>query len=111
MVDRFIPFFLVLLAASLPVSIAATHIFLGTLLLLGIYQLRVVRIPRVRTPMDQSIGIFLLLVLMAALVGYSPTKSLVSLVSFWHIVLYLMVPQWVRKRPLAHRLIAVLLDY
>jgi putative inorganic carbon (HCO3(-)) transporter len=98
-------FFLYLLAASLPVSIAATHIALGGLFLFGIYQYGVKREHLIRTPLDTPVLIYLFIVLTSALFGVNPGRSLISMASLWHIALCLIVVNMVSTPNLARRLI------
>ncbi len=98
-------FFLYLLAASLPVSIAATHIALGGLFLFGIYQYGVKREHLIRTPLDTPVLIYLFIVLTSALFGVNPGRSLISMASLWHIALCLIVVNRVSTPNLARRLI------
>ena len=108
MTDRAILFFLFLLAASLPVSVAAAHFCLGALLLLWGYQWAINRKAIIRTPLDGPIAVYLSGVLAAALVGVSPTRSLLGLAALWHILLYTVAVHQVLTRSLAQRLMGVL---
>lgn len=108
MTDRAILFFLFLLAASLPLSVAAAHFCLGALLLLWGYQWAIKRKAIIRTPLDGPIAVYLSGVLAAALVGVSPTRSLLSLAALWHIGLYTIVVNQVLTRSLTQRLMQVL---
>lgn len=62
----------------------------------------------IRTPLDGPIAVYLSGVLAAALVGVSPTRSLLSLAALWHIGLYTIVVNQVLTRSLAQRLMLVL---
>ena len=108
MTERAILFFLFLLVASLPVSVAAAHLGLVALLLLWGYQWAMKRGAFIRTPLDGPIAIYLSAVLAAALVGVSPTRSLLGLVALWHILLYTVAVHQVLTRSLAQRLMLVL---
>ncbi|MBI3812512.1 MAG: O-antigen ligase family protein [Nitrospirae bacterium] len=98
-------FFLYLLAVSLPVSIASTHIALGGLFLFGIYQYGVKWGHLIRTSFDGPVLIYLSAVLTSALFGVNPGRSLISMAQFWHIALYLIVVNTVSTPSLARRLI------
>jgi len=98
-------FFLYLLIASLPVSIASTHIALGGLVLFGIYLYGVKRVHLITTPLDRPVLIYFCVVLVSALFGVNLRRSLVSMAELWHIALFLIVVNMVPTPNLARRLI------
>jgi O-antigen ligase len=98
-------FFLYLLVVSLPLSIASTHIALGCLLLIGIYQYGVKRDHLITTPLGGPVLIYLCAVLISSLFGVNSRRSLISMAGLWHIALYLIVVNMVPTPKLARRLI------
>jgi hypothetical protein len=103
-----IELFLYAEAASLPLSIAATHICLGVLILLWGYQYGIKGISPVHTFLDRPILIFLAVVLAAALVGVSPGRSFLKFFGLWHIALIYILASWASDPVRMRRLIWVL---
>ena len=110
MADQAVLWFLFLLNGTVSFSISASNICIGVLFLLAGYQFFILHRSIIHTPLDRSISIYILIVLVAGLVGLSPTKTLLHLDELWHIALYLMVVNWVPNRTLAMRLVGVLLS-
>ncbi len=108
MADRAIHYFLFFLAASLPFSIAVSHVSLGALFLLAGYKYGIKKDSLISTPLDYAIILYLSIVLISGLVGFSPTRSLLSIAAHWHIAIYLMVANWLPDRKTAIRLIYVI---
>ena len=108
MADRAIHYLLFFLVASLPFSIAASHVSLGALFLLAGYKYGIKKDSLINTPLDYAIILYLSIVLISGLVGFSPTRSLLSIAAHWHIAIYLMVANWVPDRKTAIRLIYVI---
>ncbi|MBI3597174.1 MAG: O-antigen ligase family protein [Nitrospirae bacterium] len=111
MTELGIELFLYAQAVSLPLSIAATHVCLGVLILLWGYQYGIKRVPLVRTSLDRPILIYLTAVLAAALVGVNPGRSLLHVLALWHIALYLIVVNGMPDQTLTRRLIWTLFGF
>jgi len=107
--EKLILFFLVLLFGSLPLSIAATQINLGFLLVLGIVQYGVLKRPFIFTPLDKPILLFLFFILISGLLGKNPVLSFKDFIeSNWFICLYLMVVNFIKTRKIAVLLLCVM---
>lgn len=109
--DRFdIPAILLYaLVISLPLSIAASHILLASLIIFIGYRYWIRRESFVRTPLDRPILIYLAVVLASALFGANPGRSLIHMGAFWHIALYWIVVNSIPNQTLARRLIFTLI--
>lgn len=99
------------LAASLPLSIAATHVCLGILILWWGYQHGVNRKPFVHTFLDTPILIFLAAVLAAAVFGVNPGRSLIKFLGLWHIFLIFILVSWAPDPAQMRRLIWILFGF
>jgi len=110
-IESGIQLFLYAQAVCLPLSIAATHVCLGVLILLWGYQYGIKRIPPVRTFLDRPILIYLTAVLAAGLVGVNSGRSLLHVLALWHIALYLIVVNWVPDQGRMRRLIWILFGF
>ena len=103
-----IELFLNALALSLPLSIAATHVCLGFLIVLWGYEYGIKRKPVTHTFLDRPILIFLAVVLVAAVAGVNPGRSLLKVFGLWHIALVLILVNWAPDQTRLRRLIWIL---
>jgi O-Antigen ligase len=95
------------LSISLPLSIAATHVFLGLLLVaLGYDGIR--KRTLTHTFLNRPILFYLSIAIASAVVSLNPARSLLHLVVLWHIPLYLIVAREVTSPVMAQRLIGLL---
>lgn len=95
------------LAISLPLSIAATHVFLGLLLLVMGYD-GIKKRTLTHTFLNRPILFYLSIAMASAVVSLNPARSLLHLVVLWHIPLYLIVAREVTSPVMAQRLIGLL---
>ena len=93
------------LALTLPFSIAASHSFLGLVLILWLFQWKQRRF--VGTSLDRYLLVYLFIAVAAAVAGIDPARSLLSLASYWHIALYLLVVNLVREPEQMRRLLGL----
>lgn len=80
-----------LFAASLPLSIVASHITLAILILATVLRYRSGEIRWRRTPVEKILGFYLIVYIVTGVVGLAPVKAFVQLVSLWHISIYLLM--------------------
>jgi len=106
-----IDLFLNALALSIPISIAATHICLGFLIVLCGYQYGTKRKTITGTFLDRPILIFLAVVLVAAIVGVNPGRSLLKIFGLWHIALVLILVNWIPDQTRLRHLIWILFGF